>query len=205
MSICQVCKSAGKPCDHATRGSYFPEREADVIMENWPVIKPFGKTTDCPYIRCMVCPNKNCFNGKDGIIRYPEFAHTKNYCPCDWYPQPNSENHFKNNELSMKILNREINKIISSEEHELAYENHFIDEMDNWMNDFDLKEQASLHDIPINPENTEQFIKLTEQLDYINDILVEKEKNGDQLTEKECELMKNYIAIHKEWSNMIRN
>lgn len=142
-SICKVCQSIGKPCNHQTRGDYFPKLEADVFLDKWPVVYSLGKVTDCPHIRCMVCPNKNCFNGKDGKIRYPEFAHTPGYCPCAWNIDENSEK--KNNELAISLFTSELNKLDLYDELETARENNFIDMMDDWVTSFELEEQAQLH------------------------------------------------------------
>ena len=188
--ICKVCQSAGKPCNHQTRGDYFPQLESEVFLNGWPVVYSLGKTTDCPYIRCMVCPNKNCFNGKDGKIRYPEFAHTPGYCPCAWNINKESEN--KNNELAIPLFKSELNKLDLYDELESARDDHFIDLMDDWVTTFELEEQEQM----LNDMEGEELQFWKEKLDTINNEI----DNGKHLNDLE---FKNYLETHKKWRSLV--
>jgi len=86
---CKVCIQAGqldKAHTHTTRGEELPEVEK-ILREGstaWPLIKEIGRSTQCPILMATVCTNPLCFNGKEGMVRYPMFGHSRSHCPCEW-------------------------------------------------------------------------------------------------------------------------
>ena len=84
---CNVCKHAGfneQSCSHNTRGASDPYAEGMVCGGKWPLILPLGGTTHCPILANTVCTNPMCFNGQNGVVRFPQYGHSRNYCPCAW-------------------------------------------------------------------------------------------------------------------------
>lgn len=84
---CKVCIDAGKEnlaYTHSTRDIELPDIENHLKKFDWPLIKSIGKSTKCPILMATVCTNPLCFNGKDGLIRYPMFGHSRSNCPCSW-------------------------------------------------------------------------------------------------------------------------
>lgn len=91
QTICKVCIHSGNKHQahtHTTRGKSDPILEHVITCGGWKLTKPLGATTNCPVLRNNICTNPLCFNGMDGIVRFPEFGHTSKYCPCAW---PDSE------------------------------------------------------------------------------------------------------------------
>lgn len=87
MFHCKVCEHAGwkeQSCTHTTRGPSNPYVEWMICAGNWPLIVPLGGTTQCPILANTVCTNPMCFNGQNGIVRFPQYGHSRNYCPCAW-------------------------------------------------------------------------------------------------------------------------
>ena len=84
---CNVCKHAGfkqQSCTHNTRGPSDPYSEVMVCGGNWPLLRPLGGSTHCPILANTVCTNPMCFNGQNGVVRFPQYGHSRNYCPCVW-------------------------------------------------------------------------------------------------------------------------
>ena len=82
---CKVCAASGyhqEATTHFTRGSIDPYSEQLVLQGGWSLMKPLGKTTTCPILANTVCTNPLCFNGQDGVIRFPQYGHSQSYCPC---------------------------------------------------------------------------------------------------------------------------
>jgi hypothetical protein len=89
--LCKVCVHAGHAehaHTHSTRGPSDPTIEHVIKCGGWNLIKPLGGTTNCPVLQANVCTNPECFNGKDGLVRFPTYGHTTKYCPCAW-PEEN--------------------------------------------------------------------------------------------------------------------
>ena len=85
QATCKVCFDAGnyQNCmGHTTRGAYIPQMELQVLQQGWMLSKPLGRITTCPTLQGMVCQNPNCFNGNQGVIRFPMYGHTSSHCPC---------------------------------------------------------------------------------------------------------------------------
>ena len=84
---CKVCEHAGfkdMSCTHNTRGPSDPYVEGMVYGGNWPLVRPLGGVTYCPILGNTVCTNPMCFNGQNGVVRFPQYGHSRNYCPCLW-------------------------------------------------------------------------------------------------------------------------
>lgn len=84
---CKVCEHAGfkeQSCTHNTRGPSDPCTEMMICSGNWPLIRPLGGVTHCPILANTVCTNPMCFNGQNGVVRFPQYGHSRNYCPCAW-------------------------------------------------------------------------------------------------------------------------
>lgn len=84
---CKVCYDAGYHhiCNnHKTKGEIDHHVKENIIQQRWPINKEIGKVTLCPFLQNTVCTNPNCFNGQNGIIRFPSFGHSISHCPCLW-------------------------------------------------------------------------------------------------------------------------
>ena len=84
---CKVCRDAGKGIVSVGHGpkSQLDEGIVKVVKEQgWNLIREIVCTTNCPTLMNTLCPNPNCFNGADGIIRFPNLGHSMSYCPCEW-------------------------------------------------------------------------------------------------------------------------
>ena len=84
---CKVCEHAGfkeQSCTHNTRGPSDPCAEGMICAGNWPLLRPLGGVTHCPILANTVCTNPMCFNGQNGVVRFPQYGHSRNYCPCAW-------------------------------------------------------------------------------------------------------------------------
>ena len=88
-TCCKVCIQAGREDlahTHTTRDEELPEVEK-ILRDGptkWPLVKKIGRSTKCPILQATVCTNPLCFNGADGLIRYPMFGHSRSHCPCEW-------------------------------------------------------------------------------------------------------------------------
>ena len=86
-ATCKVCFDAGLVhlCNtHKTKGNINTQAILAVNQGNWPIIKQFGQVTLCPILQNTICTNPQCFNGQNGIIRFPCFGHSISHCPCEW-------------------------------------------------------------------------------------------------------------------------
>lgn len=84
---CKVCEHAGfkeQSCTHNTRGPSDPFSEMMICAGNWPMLRPLGGVTQCPILANTLCTNPMCFNGQNGVVRFPQYGHSRNYCPCAW-------------------------------------------------------------------------------------------------------------------------
>lgn len=98
---CMVCVHAGQKHQahtHSTRGPSDPIVEHVIKCGGWNLIKNLGGTTNCPVLQNNVCTNPKCFNGMDGLVRFPMYGHTTKYCPCAW-PEEDS-----NDEISQPYI-----------------------------------------------------------------------------------------------------
>ena len=91
---CKVCRDAGKGMGSVGHG---PKSEVDeglvglVKEQGWKLNREIVCTTTCPTLMATLCPNPNCFNGADGIIRFPNLGHSMSYCPCEWPSEMSGE------------------------------------------------------------------------------------------------------------------
>jgi hypothetical protein len=91
---CKVCRDAGKMEDSYGHG---PKSEVDqglvkiVKEQSWELNREIVCVTTCPTLMSTKCPNPNCFNGANGIIRFPNLGHSLSYCPCEWPKEMSGE------------------------------------------------------------------------------------------------------------------
>jgi len=86
-AACKVCFDAGRfdICNtHKPRGLYCEELENAIVSLQWPVKRSIGAITLCPVLQSTICTNPQCFNGQDGVIRFPYAGHSISHCPCKW-------------------------------------------------------------------------------------------------------------------------
>ena len=85
---CLVCFHAGRTelaKTHTTlKEEHSPDIEEIIKKGHWELTKELGKTTNCPTLMATVCTNPLCFNGENGLIRFPMYGHSRSYCPCKW-------------------------------------------------------------------------------------------------------------------------
>ena len=85
MAHCRVCEHARRSsCDHDTRSPSIPQVNAIISSGHWPLNREIEWSTKCPTLMATVCTNPLCFNGENGLIRFPMCGHSRSHCPCDW-------------------------------------------------------------------------------------------------------------------------
>ena len=180
---CKVCAAAGlgrQAHTHNTRGHKNDLAAQQVIAGGWPIIKPLGAVTTCPWLGNTVCTNPNCFNGQNGVVRFPHYGHSIKYCPCKWpegweiggqlenmrytgidwnsvpafpaqYQQPVPQHNPHCESLIDELTVEDIEEIgIQEEEDEWGKELEFTQDMEDFCEIVELEEQARLHDMSIN-------------------------------------------------------
>ena len=141
---CKVCMAAGlghQAHTHSTRGGFDPNQEHFILGQGWAVIRPLGRVTLCPHIRSTVCDNPMCFNG-NGCVRFPDFAHTRQYCPCAWPGQIQQMQPVQMPPVEEELFVENIQHIHDCDEQDaIAEELEFQMRMDDFIDEQDLEQE----------------------------------------------------------------
>ena len=144
---CNVCLASGNQHiahTHTTRGPSNPVTEHIIKCGGWSLVKPLGGTTNCPVLQANVCTNPLCFNGMDGLVRFPNYGHTTKYCPCAWpVPQqlPNTQP-IVEDEMCVEEMDWEK---FQDDDRFYGAHDEFTDLMNEWVETVELEEQNVLH------------------------------------------------------------
>ena len=160
---CNVCAASGNrhiAHTHTTRGERNQTMEHIIQCGGWSLVKYLGGATNCPVLQGNVCTNPFCFNGMDGLVRFPSYGHTPKYCPCAWSaPQPPlgppplppmgqlAPPPMQNSPPVDELCIEDIEHIHDADD-DAVYgpEDEFDQLMDDWIETQELEEQAALHE-----------------------------------------------------------
>ena len=128
--MCLVCVHAGREelsKTHTTlKEEHSPEIEEIIKKGHWDLKKDLGKTTSCPTLMATVCTNPLCFNGENGLIRFPMYGHSRSYCPCkcpdDWEDNIALQKKGLYNLPSQYQINKEIKEVNNRKKNTDVYE-----------------------------------------------------------------------------------